>query len=72
MNKFYLHILSKDGHQQIVTSDTERDRKLKQLQTEGWIIQDTKEFTDIKLAHKTKELLEQSFDFNGRMKNVFA
>ena len=68
--KFYLHILSRDGNQRTCTSDSENDKQLKRLMTEGWIIQDTKEFTDIRTAHRTKQLIEQSLDQGGRMQNT--
>jgi len=63
---FFLHILSKNGQQQVCTSDSENNKKLQKLQTEGWLLQDTKEYTDIKLAYTQKRILEQTLDINGR------
>lgn len=63
---FFLHILSKNGRQTICTSDSENNKKLQKLQTEGWLLQGTKEYTDIKLAYTQKRILEQTLDINGR------
>ena len=65
-NKFSLHILSRNGQQTTCTSNEENEKKLKRLQTEGWLIMDTKEFTDIKLAYKTKAQIEWTLDKGGR------
>jgi hypothetical protein len=67
MKKYYLHLLSKMGQQQFVNSETDNDKKLKKLQTEGWIVELTKEYTDIRLAKKDRELLLQSHVRDGRM-----
>jgi hypothetical protein len=64
--KFYLHILSRNGQQITCTSDEENEKKLNRLTTEGWLLQDTKEFTDIKLAYKTKAQIEWTLDRGGR------
>ena len=55
------------GQQQFVNSETDNDKKLKKLQTEGWIVELTKEYTDIRLAKKDRELLLQSHVRDGRM-----
>lgn len=68
--KYYLHILSKDGNQKTCTSDSDNDKQLKRLMTEGWIVQDVKEFTDLKTAFRTKQLIENTIDTNGRMQKV--
>lgn len=70
MNKFYLHILSRDNTQRICTSDSTKEGELNRLKTEGWIVQDTKEFTNLELAVRTKKLLEETLDKHGRMRNV--
>jgi len=64
--KYYLHVLSRNGFQTICTSEDENKKKLNRLQTEGWILQDTKEYTDINIAFTQKRLLEQSIEHNGR------
>ena len=68
--KYYLHILNKDGNQKTCTSDSDNDKQLKRLMTEGWIVQDVKEFTDLKTAFRTKQLIENTIDTNGRMQKV--
>ncbi len=65
---YYLSVISKDGRQMLVNSQTGNEKELAKYLTEGWVLQQKQEFTSLAQARETKRLLSEGCDWiNGRM-----
>ncbi len=66
MKKYYIHLMSKNGHQTLCYTETGNEKHLAKLELDGWIKQLTKEYTDLETAKREKILLLNSMDGHGR------
>jgi hypothetical protein len=56
---YYLHILSKDGLQKLCNSQDGNKKELSRLMGEGWIVQQTQEFTNLETAIRTRRQIAE-------------